>query len=112
MIPMRPGSRPSEQTFEAISALLTSFRQKGMDPYGENKSGPIIGHQSVAANVAGANAADRRPNHQNKRSAPTRDQGGRFQKSQRTTITETTNQGKQQWTSSQTTTTSDNNQSL
>ena len=103
---------PWEQTFEAISALLTSFRQKGMDPYGENKSGPIIGHQSVAANVVGANTADRRPNYQNKRSAPTRDQGGRFQKSQRTTITETTNQGKQQWTSSQTTTKSDNNSNV
>ena len=88
-----------EQTFEAISALLTSFRQKGMDPYGENKSGPVIGHQSVAANLVGANAADTRGNP-NKRQAPSRGQGGRFQKAQRTTsTTETTNQGKQQWSS-------------
>ena len=43
--------------FEAISALLNSYRQKGIDRYGENMSGPLIGHQSVAANVVGANAA-------------------------------------------------------
>ena len=57
-----------------------------MDPYGEKKSGPVIGRQSVAANLVGADAADTRGNP-NKR-----------QKAQRTTsATETTNQGKQQW---------------
>ena len=96
----REPNSPWQQTFEAISSLLTSFRQKGMDPYGEAKSRPIIGHTSVAANlVATANTADARGGHQNKRSRPqtTRDSGGRFQKTQRTSTTETTSQIKQQW---------------
>ena len=88
---VRDGIDPNatwEQTFKALAGLLTLYRQKAMDPYGENKLGLLIGHQSVAANVVGANAADRRLNHQ-KRSAPPRDQGGRYQKSQRTTTIET-----------------------
>ena len=40
---------------------------------------------------------------------PPRDQGGRYQKSQRTTTTETTSQGKHQWIASQTTIKSDTN---
>ena len=49
---------PWERTFEAVANLLTSFRSKGMDPYGENKSGPLLGHQAVGANLVAANAAD------------------------------------------------------
>ena len=100
---------PWEATFEAISSLLTSFRQKGMDPYGESKPGPMIGHTSVNANMVSANPADVR-GAQGKRSRPPdpRNAGGRSQKMRRTsTTTETTRQGKQQWSTSQTTTKSE-----
>ena len=99
----RDQNAPWEETFEAISNLLTSFRQKGMDPYGENKSGPVLGYQSVTANVVAANTADGR-NPSSKRQTSPRDQGGKHQKSQRTSNTETVTQGKQQWSTSQTTT--------
>ena len=95
---------PWEATFEAISSLLTSFRQKGMDPYGEARPGPMIGHTSVNANLASANATDtRKGSNKRPRQPNPRDSGGRFQKTQRTSSTETTSQGKQQWSTSRTT---------
>ena len=43
---------PWAKTFDAITTALTSFRQKGFDPYGESKSGPIAISTPVAANAA------------------------------------------------------------
>ena len=40
---------PWRETFTAVATALTSFRQKGFDPYGEAKSGPTI-NSTVAAN--------------------------------------------------------------
>ena len=91
---------PWERTFDAVANLLTSFRSKGMDPYGENKSGPMLGYQAVGANLVAANAADAVASS-GKRPAPPRDRGGRHQKAQRTASAETVNQGKPQWSSSQ-----------
>ena len=92
---------PWERTFEAVANLLTSFRSKGMDPYGENKSGPLLGYQAVGANLVAANAAEAVATPA-KRPAPLRDQGGRYQKAQRTASAETAHQGKPQWPSSKT----------
>ena len=92
---------PWERTFEAVANLLTSFRSKGMDPYGENKSGPILGYQAVGANLVAANAAEATARPM-KRPTPSRDQGGRYRKAQRTTSSDPAYQGKPQWPSSQT----------
>ena len=83
---------PWRDTFTAVATALTSFRQKGFDPYCEAKSGPTISTTSTVA----ANAANAFPNKQgqfnNKRQANfTRDNSGRFQKQARTFATPTPN---------------------
>ena len=53
--------------------------QKGMDPYGEARPGPMIGHTSVNANLASANATDTRKGSNKRQRQPNpRDSGGRF----------------------------------
>ena len=42
---------PWQATFEAVSTALTSYRQKGFDPYAEAKSGPVINAKSISANA-------------------------------------------------------------
>ena len=74
---------PWRATFAAVSTALTSFRQKGFDPYVEAKAGPAIG-----TNVVSANSANTFPPNQSqfnkKRSANhPRDNTGRFQKQAR-----------------------------
>ena len=98
---------PWERTFEDISALLTSFRLKGIDPYGEAHASPLVGHLPVSANSVSAMAASDFKNSNQKKRAPPRDSGGRFNKTQKTTTSESYSQGKQRWTSTQTTTKQD-----
>lgn len=91
-----------QDAFDAISSFLTSFRQKGMDPYGEANAAPMVGHLPIAANAVSAMAADMRsPAHKRKPGDP-RDSGGRFQKSQKTATTESYSEGKYKWTNTQT----------
>ena len=80
---------PWEATFEAISKLLTSFRQKGIDPYGEAHNGPLIGHTPVAANSASTPGKEFKGLGAKRSLSTSRDSGGRFQKTQRTSNTET-----------------------
>ena len=35
----------------SVSTALTSYRQKGFDPYAETKSGPVINAKSISANA-------------------------------------------------------------
>ena len=42
---------PWQATLEAVSTALTSYRQKGFDPYVEAKSGPVINAKSITANA-------------------------------------------------------------
>ena len=79
---------PWSATFDAVSTLLTSFRQKGMDPYGDAQNGPLVGHTPISANTATTPTA---PNFVDKGSSlgkrqlrTPRDGGGRLQKSQKT----------------------------
>ena len=79
---------PWRETFTAVATALTSFRQKGFDPYCETKSGPTI---STTPTVS-ANSANAFPNRQgqfnNKRSGNfTRDNSGRFHKQARSFTT-------------------------
>ena len=101
---------PWEQTFEAVSKFLTSFRQKGIDPYGEAKGGLMSGFIPVAANSASTTASDKRSNTNQKRSA-VNDHGGRPQKTQKVTMstTETVNQGSNKHSSSHTSTSRQDN---
>ena len=80
---------PWEATFGAISKLLTSFRQKGIDPYGEAYNGPLIGHTPVAANSASTPGKEFKGLGAKRSLSTSRDSGGRFQKTQRTSNTET-----------------------
>ena len=74
---------PWERTFDEVSKLLTSYRQKGFDPYGEARNAPLIGHTPIAANSAQTVPATR--NNPSKRGPPAqREHNGRFQKAQKT----------------------------
>ena len=94
---------PWQRTFDEVSAFLTSFRQKDIDPYGEARGGPIVGHTSIAANSAVTPAPDAKMAGAKRQHANPRDASGRFHKSQKTSATETYSQGKYKYTSSQTT---------
>ena len=87
---------PWQDTFEAISRFLTSFRQKGTDPYGEAQGGLMIGNIPVAANSVLALSAETRNSGQKRKSHPTRETTGRFQKSPKTSASEAYSQGKHQ----------------
>ena len=100
---------PWQEAFDAISSFLTSFRQKGMDPYGEANAAPMVGHLPVAANAVSAMAVDMRAPPQKRKSGSPRDSGGRFQKSQKTSTTESYSEGKYKWTNTQTTSKQDSN---
>ena len=100
---------PWQEAFDSISAFLTSFRQKGMDPYGEANAAPMVGHLPVAANSVSAMAADARTSTTKRKPNPTRDSDGRFQKSQKTSTTESYSEGKHKWTNTKTTPKQDSN---
>ena len=80
---------PWEATFEAVSKLLTSYRQKGIDPYGEAHHGPIVGHTPIAANSAATTGKEFKGMGAKRSLSTPRDSGGKFQKTQRTSNTET-----------------------
>ena len=95
---------PWEATFDAISKLMTSYRQKGIDPYGEAHAGPLIGSTPIAANSANTTTPAGKMTGGKRQGAPTRDSGGRFKKSQRTANFESYSQSKQTTTNSYTST--------
>ena len=73
---------PWQTTFEAVSTFLTSFRQKGIDPYADAQGGPLLGHLPVAANmVAHPGSADKRSELGKGQLSTPRDSFGRFNKS-------------------------------
>ena len=98
---------PWEGTFDAISKLLTSYRQKGIDPYNEAHGGPMIGATPVAANSAMTGRGDPKKQGDRKRTNPNRDGGGRFRKAQKSSNSETYTQSKHTTSSSYTTSRSD-----
>ena len=85
---------PWEATFEAVSKFLTFHRQKGIDPYGEAHGGPLVGHTPVAANSAQFSTGDSKGMQGKRSNTPSRDGSGRFNKSQKTSNTETFSQSK------------------
>ena len=100
---------PWARTFEAVSSMLTSFRLKGIDPYDDASSGPLVGHTPVSANMASNTAAattttpnDKRADHAKRQLSTPREPGGRFHKSQKTSSTSPATTEK--WSSHQTTT--------
>ena len=82
---------PWRATFAAVSTALTSFRQKGFDPYAEAKSGPTPNVNTITANVA--NTAPAKTSHPNKKRSGNfhRDGSGKFSKQAKTTPTFTPN---------------------
>ena len=95
---------PWARTFEAVSKFLTSFRQKGIDPYGATGASLIPGNITVAANAAYTVMKGKKGNNQKRSDSGSNDQGERPQKIQRMTDSaiETANQGKRTHTSSPT----------
>ena len=75
---------PWERTFDEVSKLLTSYRQKGIDPYGEAHGGPLIGHTPIGANSANMRAGESKGTFGKRSATPSRDSGGKFHKSQKT----------------------------
>ena len=71
-----------------------------MDPYAEANAAPMVGHLPIAANAVSAMAVDMRAPPQKRKSGSP---GGRFQKSQKTSTTESYAEGKYRWTNTQTT---------
>ena len=93
---------PWEATFDAISKLMTSYRLKGIDPYGEAHGGPLIGSTPVAANNAStAMWAGKMSGGKRQTPAP-RDNGGLPKKIQKSANFETYSQSKQTTTNSYT----------
>ena len=74
---------PWRDTFAAVSTALTSFRQKGFDPYVEAKTGPIIGSNVVSANSANAFSPNQGQFNKKRSADYPRDNSGRFQKQAR-----------------------------
>ena len=111
---------PWSETFEAVSTFLTSFRQKGIDPYSEANNGPLVGYTPVAANsvtaasAATPNQSDRRSDFGKRPLHHPRDSGSKKQKTQNATsmseISNTT-QTRTQWSSSQQTSSRGNQRS-
>ena len=85
---------PWERTFDEVSKLLTSYRQKGIDPYGEAHGGPLVGHSPIAANSANTLGGEFKGSAVKRSSTPSRDGSGKFNKSQKTSSTETFSQSK------------------
>ena len=102
---------PWERTFEEVSKLLTSYRQKGIDPYGEAHGGPLVGHSPIAANSAGTFGGEIKGAAAKRSLTPSRDGSGRFNKSQKTSSTETYSQSKRTSSTSYSTSTSDKSKS-
>ena len=90
---------PWEATFEEVSKLLTSYRQKGIDPYGEAHGGPLIGHTPIAANSVNVAGGDSKGTLGKRSATPSRDGSGRNNKSHKTSNTETFSQSKRTSTS-------------
>ena len=88
-----------EATFEAVSQFLTFHRQKGIDPYGEAHGGPLAGHTPVAAKSAQF-VGEFKGSTAKRSMTPSRDGNGRFNKSQKTSNTETFSQSRRTSTSS------------
>ena len=74
---------PWRETFTAVATALTSFRQKGFDPYNEAKSGPTI-DSTVAANSANTFPSKQGQGFNKRPAEFTRDNSGRFRKQQKT----------------------------
>ena len=85
---------PWERTFDEVSKLLTSYRQKGIDPYGEAHGGPLVGHSPIAANSATTHGGEFKGSAAKRSMTPSRDGSGRFHKTQKTSTTETSSQSK------------------
>ena len=91
---------PWEATFEAVSKFLFFHRQKGIDPYGEAHGGPLVGHTPIAANSAQFTTGDSKEMLGKRSTTLSRDGSDRFNKSQKTSNTETFSQSKHTSTSS------------
>ena len=74
---------PWRATFAAVSTALTSFRQKGFDPYVEAKAGPITGPNVVSANSANTFSPNQGQFNKKRSANYPRDDSGRFQKQTR-----------------------------
>ena len=72
---------PCQATLEAVSIALTSYRQKGFDPYVEAKSGPVINAKSITANAVFTTPNRNQQGANKKHFRPSRDASGKFQKS-------------------------------
>ena len=75
---------PWRDTFTAVATALTSFRQKGFDPYAEAKSGPTIGTNVVSANSANAFSPNQGQSNKKRSANYPRDNSGKFQKQAKT----------------------------
>ena len=72
---------PWSATFDAVSTLLTSFRQKGMDPYADTQSAPLTGHTLASANAASTpNPSGRRSELGKRQLSTPRDSTHKFQR--------------------------------
>ena len=69
---------PWRATFAAVSTALTSFRQKGFDPYAEAKSGPTHNVNTITANVANTTPAKTSQPNKKRFNNFNRDGSGRF----------------------------------
>ena len=72
---------PWQATLEAVSTALTSYRQKGFDPYAEAKSEPVINAKSISANAVFTTPNRGQQGANKKNFRPPRDASGKFQKS-------------------------------
>ena len=76
----RDNQAPWRDTFTAVANALTSFRQKGFDPYAEAKTGPINGTNVVSANSANTFTPNQGQFNKKRSNNYPRDDSGRFQK--------------------------------
>ena len=98
---------PWERTFDEVSKLLTSYRQKGIDPYGEAHGGPLVGHSPIAANSANTIGGEFKGSAAKRSMTPSRDGSGRFHKAHKTPNTEIYSQSKHTSSASYPTSTSE-----
>ena len=80
----RDNRAPWRETFAAVATALTSFRQKGFDPYADAKTGPTIGATVVSANSANTFTPNQGQFNKKRSANYPRDNSGRFQKQAKT----------------------------
>ena len=68
---------PWQATLEEVSTALTSYRQKGFDPYAEAKS-PVINAKSITANAVFTTPKRGQQGANKKNFRPSRDASGKF----------------------------------